>query len=176
MIRKRALVLRWFKDRNRGQKAGRSSATRKRVYLLEGLEPRQLLAGSTPFSTLQPAASAPIWVSNLAKTRDPLNRLTSDLKSLVSYAATKPTFGPQDVGQFPYILFDRQNRVGLNITTSNAALLTPELLKLNFQITASLPERHLIEGYLPVNSLSAAAGLGGKGLLGIMPIYKPMTS
>src|SRR5262249_680594 len=45
-----------------------------------------------------------------------------------------------------------------------------------FQETASVPDRHVLEGYLPVSSLLSAAGLSSDGLMGIRPIYRPITA
>ena len=72
--------------------------------------------------------------------------------------------------------FDAAGRVGVKITAKDVEQLLPSLAGLGFQTWRRLPAQHLVEGYLPTSSLVAANGLSSAGLLGVLPMYRPMTS
>src|SRR5262245_3652337 len=56
------------------------------------------------------------------------------------------------------MLFDSTGRVGVDIAGVDVRRLRPSLEALGFLETAAVPERHVLEGYLPVPSLLTAAG------------------
>ena len=75
------------------------------------------------------------------------------------------------------LTFDGDGRVGVTVTAANVGRTQRALVPLGFRVIAAMPDRHLVEGYLPTSSLMAAEGLGDRGLLlGVLPIYAPETS
>lgn len=71
---------------------------------------------------------------------------------------------------------DQIGRIAVRVTATDVTALLPTLESLGFEPVQALPERHLVEGFLPVSALSSLDGLGGEGLLGVMPIYRPETA
>lgn len=73
-------------------------------------------------------------------------------------------------------MLDAADRVAVRITAQDVAAIAPPLRSLGFQTTGTLAENHLIEGYLPISALGATQALVDQGLLGVLPILRPMTS
>jgi hypothetical protein len=96
------------------------------------------------------------------------------IQPTTSTPATESALQPEDPKD--RMLFDSTGRVGVDIAAVDLQTLRPALEALGFQETATLPDRHVLEGYLPVPSLLTAAGLSTDGLMGIRPIYRPVTA
>ena len=73
-------------------------------------------------------------------------------------------------------VFDPSGRVSVRITATDVDALAAPLADRGFQTVASLPESHLIEGYLPISAIPDIGQLSSQGLLGVLPVYKPITS
>jgi hypothetical protein len=65
---------------------------------------------------------------------------------------------------------DQGGRVGVRITAQDPDALLPDLRALGMTITASLPDHHLLEGYIAISQLSALDALAAKGLFGVLPM------
>jgi subtilisin family serine protease len=96
------------------------------------------------------------------------------IQPTTSTAATESDLRPE--APKDRMLFDNTGRVEVDIAAVDVRRLWPSLEALGFQETAAVLDRHLLEGYLPVPSLVTAAGLSSDGLMGIRPIYRPLTA
>ncbi|AMV36725.1 S8 family peptidase [Planctomyces sp. SH-PL62] len=107
-----------------------------------------------------------------------VQRMSSSLASLVYASRTAPAgVSPAQVidsSRLPLIR-DAQGRVAVSVTARDVGRLTPELQRLGFQVTASLPALHLVEGFLPLASILDATTLAASGLLGLSAIARPQT-
>jgi hypothetical protein len=74
------------------------------------------------------------------------------------------------------ILFDGQGRVGIQVTAADPDRLAEQLAPLGFQVSATVPEMHTLEGFLPTGSLPRLSGFADRGLLGVLPLYRPVTN
>ena len=72
--------------------------------------------------------------------------------------------------------FDGAGRVGVRITAQDVDQILAPLQSLGLQVIGSEPDLHFVEGFLPTSSIIAATGLSSEGLMGILPIYQPITS
>ncbi len=69
------------------------------------------------------------------------------------------------------------HKVAVEITAKDIDALLPFLDNLEFEIFASAPEHHLVEGYIAFEALSQLEALAEEGLLmGVLPVYKPITN
>ncbi len=104
------------------------------------------------------------------------SRLSSELLQL-SKEFTSITRVPEGLRQdYSSLQFDPSGtRVSVRITTSDAENLLPALKDLGFEVSGSAPELNFVEGFLPITALNAAESLTARGLLGILPLYQPVT-
>ena len=102
------------------------------------------------------------------------DRVSTDL--LVNYNHVMAPAVAVDPGTLTTYMTDDQGRIGVDITTGNAAALAPALQALGVSVTATLPQYNRIEGFLPWSSLAAVSELGPQGLMGIIGVPKPGTS
>jgi hypothetical protein len=87
-----------------------------------------------------------------------------------------PVDGGAAVSGPAQFMFDDQGRVAVDITADDVNALAGPLANRGFVQTASLPADHLVEGYLPLSAIQNINDLSGQGLLGVMPVYKPITA
>lgn len=75
-----------------------------------------------------------------------------------------------------YFIFDASGDVGVRITATDVEALLPSLVNIGFVAMHALPETHLVEGFLPLAAFTQVETLVADGLLGVLPIYRPLTS
>lgn len=138
---------------------------------VDSLEDRRLLSNVIPDDLLGELAARPALR---------FDRLSNDLIDL--YREVKVADGANrqvDLSAYfsnkPAPLIFKGDNVGVTVTTSNALALLPSLQALGFQTTVSLPDRNVIEGFLPVGALDDVTMLGPQGLLGVIGIASPQT-
>ena len=67
-------------------------------------------------------------------------------------------------------------KVAVRITASDVDNLIPKLERsYNFEVIASSPENHFVEGFVPNDLIPQLTSLGKQGLLGVLPILEPST-
>lgn len=108
------------------------------------------------------------------------SRLSTDLLSLLQQFVSAPQ-NNSNRGSFKsnndlLMLNSAGTEVSVTINASNINNLLPSLQKIGFKTIASRPDLNFVEGKLPVAALSYTEALGTQGLLGVMPVYRPMTS
>jgi hypothetical protein len=140
-------------------------AHRYRSLLVESLEDRRLLTVLAPLAL----SAAKATYLHLDPSLVNLVRPVAGLPQASVMAQSSGTA----TGQME---FDSAGRVGVEITATNVAKLVPSLAALGFQTTDALPADHLVDGYLPVSELTAANGLSSQGLLGVVPLYRPIVA
>jgi subtilisin family serine protease len=110
------------------------------------------------------------------------SRLGGELQRLQQQASsqtarTAATSRAGRASSFPRLRFSQDaSAVLVRITAQDVNALLPSLLSRGFVVTASYPDLHFVEGMLPVSQLSSkegVAGLGTRGLLGVLPGWKP---
>jgi hypothetical protein len=74
------------------------------------------------------------------------------------------------------VIDEDERKVAVRITATDVESLTPLLEELNFEVLNSAPDEHFIEGFVPFNSITELDSLAKDGLLGVLPIYQPITS
>ena len=74
-----------------------------------------------------------------------------------------------------FVTTKNEKRVAVRITAEDVEALEPQLAEYNFQTIASSPENHFIEGFIHPTLITELATLESEGLMGVMPIYKPIT-
>lgn len=97
-------------------------------------------------------------------------RISGDLLTLLS--------GPdlQSAAMNDLLIVDwSNNRVAVRVTARDVDALLPALQQLDFQTIASAPEAYLVEGTIPIARLLDLEDLADQGLLGVVPIYQPIT-
>lgn len=82
---------------------------------------------------------------------------------------------------FPQLQASADGRTVLvHITAQDVPALTRELVGRGFVVQSSHPERHFVEGYLPLAQLAPGAvgleALAGHGLLGVLPVERGRTN
>lgn len=65
-------------------------------------------------------------------------------------------------------------RVIVRITSSDVEKLLPSLKKLGFDVISSAPNFNLVEGWMPIASIPQLESLESEGLMGVLPVYKPI--
>ena len=145
----------------------RRQAGRGRRLLLELLEPRAMLSAVTPIDLATASASYPHLDPSLLNLVVPLTVTpgASQSSSAVQIGVSQHT-----------MMFDSAGRVGVHVTATDVAQLLPSLEALGLQNVTTAPAQHFLEGYLPTSSLLAAENLSSAGLLGVLPMYRPMTA
>ena len=67
--------------------------------------------------------------------------------------------------------------VAVTITAEDVDSLIPKLEQnYNFEVIASSPENHFVEGYVPTDLIPQLTALGKQGLMGVLPIIQPETN
>ncbi len=135
-----------------------------------------------PFTT---AGSGSTTTGNTVTALNPTNGITSALPIPTGTRPTVPTPPTQPAFQAhtgvvtdlasSMVAHDQFGRVGVHITTSNATGLLPSLQALGFAVTGSRPDLNFIEGFIPQSKIGQLGGLSGLGLLGVVPMYAPIT-
>jgi hypothetical protein len=72
--------------------------------------------------------------------------------------------------------FDSSGDVGVRITAQDVMALGSPLVSLGFKQIAAEPSLHFVDGYLPIGAIDSLESLTADGLLGAMPLYRPITS
>ncbi len=67
------------------------------------------------------------------------------------------------------------NRVIVRVTARDVTALQPQLQQLGFVVAAASPDHHLIEGSMPIDRLTDLPQLASAGLLGVTPVYTPLS-
>lgn len=101
--------------------------------------------------------------------QQPKGRLTADLVALAESGTLADSNQPNP------LLFD-ENRVAVRITATDVDRLLPILERDGFIPLGSDPDAYLLEGFFPIDRLSALEAFVSEGLLGVMPVYAPMTA
>jgi Ca2+-binding RTX toxin-like protein len=87
---------------------------------------------------------------------------------------------PDGVGLEPVddllIIDEEENKVAVKITATDVESLIPFLEELGFEVLGSAPELNFVEGFIPVTSITELESLSTEGLLGVLPVYQPITS
>jgi len=106
------------------------------------------------------------------------SHLSSDLVALVGTqtGAALATVAIEGAPALSTFTVDSIGRIAVHVTATDVPALLPHLESLGFQTVSSLPDRHLVEGFLPISALADVESLGSAGLLGVTPVYKPVTS
>ena len=103
--------------------------------------------------------------------------VSSQLLNLAQEIGVGPSVGVVSQSQLASpMMFDSSGRVGVQITAKDVSALGTPLSALGFVPSGSAPADHLIDGYLPISSINTIDSLTADGLMGVMPMYKPMTS
>lgn len=124
---------------------------------VEALEERQLLS----------AANALI---------DSTDRIDPALVSYVTNGGGQITSTMGGATNDSLFLRDNFGRVGIRITATNPnALLTP-LQSLGFTVTGVQQNLHFLEGFIVASKVSQLSSLSSQGLLGVVPLYQPVTN
>ena len=69
-----------------------------------------------------------------------------------------------------------EKKVAIRITAEDVEALEPQLKAYNFQVIASSPKNNFIEGYINPRLVTKLVTLEKDGLMGVLPIYKPVTN
>ncbi|HEX3356039.1 MAG TPA: S8 family serine peptidase, partial [Tepidisphaeraceae bacterium] len=128
------------------------------LWFAEPLEPRVFLSATNSISLDTNATGVSGALLRLAQT------------------AASPVVGQPQSSSIGSLLFDKTGRVGVRITATDVAALSAPLASLGFIQSASEPNLHFVEGYLPVSAIDSINNLTADGLMGVLPIYKPLTS
>ena len=65
--------------------------------------------------------------------------------------------------------------VVVRITTGDVEGLLPALEGLGFNVIGSVPDLNFVEGWIPVSSIADLENLENQGLLGVLPVFTPIT-
>ncbi|MCA9054376.1 MAG: Ig-like domain-containing protein, partial [Planctomycetaceae bacterium] len=130
--------------------------------MVEVLESRELLSVSS-------LVGLPHNDSRVSSTLVELSTNLSDAQQVADASAGQTSL-------LDLLTVDTEGRVGVRINAGNVTALLPSLADLGFVVQQSLPDRHLVEGFLPIASLGLIDSLAPAGLLGVMPIFRPLTS
>lgn len=151
------------------------------TFQVENLEERQLLSAANEMID-------PVLLEIASGVTTPSFTNTTPITTVTSIPSGVPT--PPQPPTYPefqphtgvlvdlansMVARDSSGRVGIRITTSNATGLQPSLLALGFITTGSRPDLNFIEGFIPQSSIPQLGGLSGLGLLGVVPMYAPIT-
>jgi hypothetical protein len=151
----------WLKQQSQNSKRNRRLLRRsegQHRLFLETLEDRTLLSIS-PLGT--------------GGTGTDTNHIAPDLLSVYQRSTGQQVTNL--AGTDSLFMYDSQGRIAVDISAQDMNQVLPGLQSLGFQVTASLPNFHMIEGYLPVSSILDTTQLVPDGLWGVTASYKPMT-
>ena len=68
-----------------------------------------------------------------------------------------------------------RTEVIVRITSGDVEGLSPALEALGFKVIGSAPDFNFIEGWIPINSIPELEALDSQGLMGVLPVYAPIT-
>ena len=109
---------------------------------------------------------------SLAELETNSSRIANDLLALIPDSNQRGISPPSDL----LTLSDDGTMVAIQVTADNVGQVTPFLEELGFEVLGSAPEYHFLEGWIPIDSLLDLEPLSEQGLLGAMPIYRPVTN
>ncbi|MDO7848186.1 PKD domain-containing protein [Hymenobacter sp. M29] len=158
---------------------------KKTTLLAHGLALLGALAGpGRAAAQTLPGTPAPAAYQPYQRT-DPNSRIGGDLQRLYRrWTGTEgqPKATPAALrAAFPELLLSADSRTVLvRITAQDVATLTEALAGRGFVVKSSHPERHFVDGYLPLAQLAPGkdglAALADRGLLGVMPVQRGRTN
>lgn len=73
-------------------------------------------------------------------------------------------------------LLNADGEVGIQLTSENVFATRQALMGLDFEEIAAWEELNFLEGFLPPANLPLLASLSASGLMGVLPIYRPLTN
>ena len=71
---------------------------------------------------------------------------------------------------------ENEKKVIVRITAEDVEGLIPQLEEFNFEVIASSPENHFVEGAIPARRIAGLRTLTDRGILGVLPVYEPITN
>lgn len=71
---------------------------------------------------------------------------------------------------------DNEQKIVIRITAKDITKLLPHLETFNFEVVASSPENNFVEGAIPARRIPGLRTLKSEGILGVIPVYKPITN
>ncbi|MGD1921743.1 MAG: peptidase S8, partial [Pleurocapsa sp.] len=71
---------------------------------------------------------------------------------------------------------NNDNKIVVRITAEDVVGLLPHLETFNFEVIASSPENNFVEGAIPARRIPGLRTLENEGILGVLPVYKPITN
>ena len=71
---------------------------------------------------------------------------------------------------------ENEKKVIVRITAEDVEGLIPQLEEFNFEVIASSPENHFVEGAIPARRIAGLRTLTDEGILGVLPVYEPITN
>jgi hypothetical protein len=160
---------------------------------VECLEERQLLSAVTAnLSNIDPVllglsgtstaitSTSSSSSSSSSLTVSPLNSSstssTSGVVPMPAGANPQSLVGHVDASQTKYLAYNAAGQVGIRITASNPSGLQASLQSLGVSITSVDQSLHFVEGFINASKIPSLSSLSNQGLLGVVPIYKPITS
>ncbi len=123
---------------------------------------------------------APAWAPY--QRTDPDSRIGPELQRVYREATASSRGGtPVDLqAAHPQLRLSKDaTAVLVRITARDVAALLPALQARGFAVVASRPDLHFVEGMLPVAQLAAGSGLealAAQGLLGVLPVWRPVAN
>ena len=100
------------------------------------------------------------------------SHIANDLLALISDSDQREGYSSSDL----LTISDDGKMVAIRVTVHDIEQATPALEELGFEVLGSAPERHLLEGWMPIDSLRTMESLSIPGMLGATAIYKPVTN
>ena len=98
--------------------------------------------------------------------------LNSNLISIGEEETLNPVLVPNDL-----LIFNEDNsKVAVRITATDLETLLPELTSLGFEVLGIVPKFNIVEGFINPDNISSLENLTEAGLLGVIPIYQPITN
>lgn len=104
----------------------------------------------------------------------PISRDLRELAETFKTPATRSSV--ETVANSSTLMLDQPiNNVLVKITATDVESLHSDLESLGFELTGSEPELHFMEGWLPITELETLESFADEGLLGVLPVYQPVT-
>lgn len=95
-----------------------------------------------------------------------------NIKSIKEQTTVNTVLVPNDL----LIFNSDNNKVAVRIIATDLDNLLPELTNLGFEVLGVAAEYNIIEGFIGYDTLSNLEELTEEGLLGVIPIYQPITN
>ena len=163
--------------------AGRVALASALVWAVGSLGARAQVVPGGPAAPPRPAAQALHQAPASApyQRTDPNSRFSPELQQVYRAATASNRGGPPADLQaaHPQLRLSKDAAaVMVHITARDVAALLPALQARGFAVVASRPDLHFVDGLLPVAQLAPGAGglegLAPQGLLGVLPVWRPM--